>query len=445
MGQGKQKVCFVIQGFGEKTDFETGRKLNLDNSYAVIKEAVVAAGLQCIRADEVQHSGIIDTPMYQMILDADLVIADLSTSNPNALYELGVRHAVRPHATIIVAEERFTISFDINHNLIRKYKHLGEDIGNAEAKRFKTSLTQAINAILQEPVSTDSPLYTYIPDLQKPVLKKTQSVAPQTGTLHVCSFSPLIRRDQVDGEIPVKSISELLRLFRHEKAASRWPNAIGFLNEIEELKPDDVYIKQQLALATYKSNPKDQKTLENAKLILLKLDPENTHDAETLGLWGSIHKRLWQVNPNNKEFLDQAIGAYKRGFSNSKDYYNGINYAYLLNARVVDSDPAPAIADWVEAERIRRAVIEICNEQLKEVETRLTSSDQPVSSDQEKKYWILATLWEACIGIGDHNNANTWESNARNCASEQWMLSTTESQIADLKKLLSDSPLKHLK
>ncbi|MFZ1851232.1 MAG: hypothetical protein WAU15_03205 [Nitrosomonas sp.] len=34
-----EKTCFVIQGFGEKTDFTNGRKLNLDASYAVIKEA----------------------------------------------------------------------------------------------------------------------------------------------------------------------------------------------------------------------------------------------------------------------------------------------------------------------------------------------------------------------------------------------------------------------
>ena len=35
---------------GEKTDFTTGRKLNLDRSYDVIKEAVEAAGLACVRA-----------------------------------------------------------------------------------------------------------------------------------------------------------------------------------------------------------------------------------------------------------------------------------------------------------------------------------------------------------------------------------------------------------
>ena len=76
-----KQLCFVIQGFGEKTDFPTGRKLNLDASYRVIKEGVERAGLRCIRADEIQHSGTIDLPMYEHLMRADLVIADLSTYN----------------------------------------------------------------------------------------------------------------------------------------------------------------------------------------------------------------------------------------------------------------------------------------------------------------------------------------------------------------------------
>src|ERR687884_476954 len=97
----KKRTCFVVMGFGEKVDFQTGRKLNLDASYHnMIKPAVEDAGLECIRADEIVHSGVIDVPMYEQLLKADIVIADLSTYNPNAFYELGVRHALRPFSTI---------------------------------------------------------------------------------------------------------------------------------------------------------------------------------------------------------------------------------------------------------------------------------------------------------------------------------------------------------
>ena len=66
-----QKVCFVVMGFGKKTDYESGRTLDLDATYeAIIKPAVEAANLRCIRADEVIHSGLIDAPMYEMLLRA---------------------------------------------------------------------------------------------------------------------------------------------------------------------------------------------------------------------------------------------------------------------------------------------------------------------------------------------------------------------------------------
>ena len=104
-------------GFGKKTDFESGRTLDLDQSYRnMIKPAVEAAGLKCVRADEIVHSGLIDQPMYEQLLSADVVVTDLSTSNKNAFYELGVRHALRPYTTVVIAEDGIkAFPFDVNH------------------------------------------------------------------------------------------------------------------------------------------------------------------------------------------------------------------------------------------------------------------------------------------------------------------------------------------
>src|SRR5690348_15593707 len=108
--------CFVVMGFGVKTDFATGRKLDLGQSYrALIKPVVEERGIQCVRADEIRLSGLIDVPMYRELLTADYVIADLSTANPNALYELGVRHALRPRTTIVISENKLPYPFDLNH------------------------------------------------------------------------------------------------------------------------------------------------------------------------------------------------------------------------------------------------------------------------------------------------------------------------------------------
>jgi hypothetical protein len=117
-----QKTCFVIMGFGEKTDFQSNpqRVLNLDKTYNnIIKPVVEEAGLACIRADEIIHSTVIDKPMYDNLLSADIVIADLSTSNANAIYELGVRHALRPRTTVVMAEHKRTARFSCSFRRFR--------------------------------------------------------------------------------------------------------------------------------------------------------------------------------------------------------------------------------------------------------------------------------------------------------------------------------------
>ena len=163
----EKKTCFVVMGFGEKVDLATGRKLNLNASYQnLIKPTVEAAGLKCERADEIQHSGNINVPMYERLLTADLVIADLSTSNNNAFYELGVRHALRPYTTIIIAENEFNFPFDIAQIAVRKYKHLGDDIGVSEARRFCGELEAAIKEILSQP-KDDSPVYIFLNRLRR--------------------------------------------------------------------------------------------------------------------------------------------------------------------------------------------------------------------------------------------------------------------------------------
>ncbi|HXS01181.1 MAG TPA: hypothetical protein VN724_11470, partial [Pyrinomonadaceae bacterium] len=69
-----KKKCFVVMGFGTKTDFQQQKAYDLDKNYrTIIKPAVNDAGLECIRADDVVHSGIIDKPMYELLLDADVV------------------------------------------------------------------------------------------------------------------------------------------------------------------------------------------------------------------------------------------------------------------------------------------------------------------------------------------------------------------------------------
>ena len=422
------KTCFVVQGFGEKPDLVSGRVLNLDASYEVIKEAVEAAGLRCVRADEIIHSGTIDQPMYEWLFRADLVIADLSTSNLNAVYELGVRYGLRPHTTIIVAENQFKNPFDVNHQITRSYEHLGKDIGRQEAKRFATALASDIRTLMKQD-SVDSPVYNFLA-LNPPVDKTRREELVSGGTAEPSAQVTPAQPAAAPAPQLDASAKALLDTARAALQKGNFIEAKSLLIALRTLLPRDAFIIQQLALATYKSQSPDAVTaLIEAKGYLTELEPGTTNDPETIGLLGAIHKRMWDATKDRAQ-LDNAIAAYERGFYLKQDYYNGINFAYLLNLRAVlfqqAGDSAEATADFVLARRARREVMRYCDEAL-----------QAEALTNDARYWILATKWEAAVGLGDTALAEKLRGEAEALPVAGWMLGTTREQIGSLQELLA--------
>jgi hypothetical protein len=143
-----------------------------------------------MRADEIVHAGNINVPMYEQLLKADVVVADVSTYNCNAFYELGVRHALRPYTTIIISEDGMTFPFDVGQIAIRKYHHLGEGIDYEEVERMKQELSEAMK-IISEKETDDSPVYTFIKDLKPPMLTvAAETIAATAATLSLQSEGP---------------------------------------------------------------------------------------------------------------------------------------------------------------------------------------------------------------------------------------------------------------
>src|SRR5262249_847371 len=146
--------------------------------------------------------------------------------------------------------------------------------------------------------------------------------------------------------------------------------------------------------------------------------------------------------------------AHEKGFYVKNDYYNGINLAYLLNVRAAqtrDTEPGEAIADFILAQRTRQRVLRLC-------EGLLQSERPPRGADE---YWIKATMAEAYAGVGDDAKANELLEAARKVdmsvpspepvplplqsAVPQWMIQSTQEQLARLRELLAKSPLDRIK
>ncbi|MCG9738378.1 DUF4071 domain-containing protein [Shewanella insulae] len=400
------KICFVIMGFGKKTDYSTGKTLDLDKTYKnIIQPAVESSGYQCVRADEIQDSGLIDKSMYALLMQAELVVADISTFNPNAIYELGIRHAVRPYSTIIIKEEEGKIPFDLDHNRIFHYKHLGEDIGTDESIRCQKALSKTIERVTKGSL-VDSPLYDFIKDIKPPKL-------PQ------CEYRKIIG-DLADREMHIFAIVEkakdCMMNNKFEEAAKLWEKAAQTL-------PSEDYFLQQQALAVYKSKqPSELIALTDALRIIEELAPDGeSNDPETLGLTGSIYKRMWLLN-SDIECLKRAIKYYEKGFQIRNDYYTGENYALCLDMMSAsEKNKEEKIYYAVAAKKARVRIIEILNDIGFSVENGDVNLEQK---------WAVATLSNCYYGLREDDKAKLFEDKFMLLAEAQWEKDTfTESKI----------------
>ena len=292
-------TCFVVMGFNKKTDYATGRTLDLDKTYrTIIKPAVEAAGVTCVRADEIVHSGVIDVPMYEQLLDADVVVADISTMNPNALYELGVRHALRPFTTIVMGESRIaekSYPFDLSHLLIRSYVHLGDGIDYEEVERARKELTGAI---------TDHPAG---PEARQPRVRAPRRAlsGAKRAALEAAALAAAVPAAvpapsaQRDARAPARPALGTRRL-REPPPPATAPRT--------KLNPKDSYLVQRRGARDVQEQAaeRDRRARRPRARYLEQLAPETSNDPETLGLWGAVHKRLF-------ELTERAGGAGRRG------------------------------------------------------------------------------------------------------------------------------------
>ncbi len=78
----------------------------------IIRPVVSECGYSALRADQMPKPGMITSQVIHQLIEAALVVADLTDHNPNVFYELAVRHAFRkPVIQLIQAGQ--SLPFDV--------------------------------------------------------------------------------------------------------------------------------------------------------------------------------------------------------------------------------------------------------------------------------------------------------------------------------------------
>lgn len=408
-----EKTCFVIMGFGKKMDFRNTKEIDLDVIYNDVIQKIFKERFPeyiLIRADEIAGSQIIDISMYALIMKADLVIADITTMNANAIYELGIRHALKPFSTIIMMQknEQSLVPFDLSHNRILMYESYDEEISEQEAERIKDLLEEYI----QCSGVTDSPMYTVLPEHERPqnIENEYQRVVDK------------FKKEKNDSSVRIM----------YEKAKERMIDS-DFIGAIEIWKklcdklPENPYVVQQQALAQYKSKwPTEEESLDNALHTMEVLLPEQSLDLETLGIVGAIYKRKYKLHRNYTD-LDKAISYYQKGYMIKKDYYNGENYAYCLLEKVYENSLSEE-----ETISLRYIANNVFKDLVKTLEEYLSATPE-----EKINYWIYATLSTSFYYLGNMDDHIRYQKLFYSKSEADWEKQTYMEQLNRLKILLS--------
>lgn len=112
--------CFIIMPIADHPDYKQGHFKRVYED--IIKPACQAAGYRAVRADDVAQTNLIHLDILQKLLESPMAICDLSTRNPNVLFELGLRQAF-DKPTILIQEVGTPQIFDINLFRYTQYRN----------------------------------------------------------------------------------------------------------------------------------------------------------------------------------------------------------------------------------------------------------------------------------------------------------------------------------
>jgi hypothetical protein len=112
----KSEFCFVMMAFKEQ-EFPQKWYKNLLKPF-IEQEFKI----KCVRVDEDMFPYKIDDKIFTYISDSKFILAEISTLNPNVMYEVGMAHTLNKDVILITKGDISRIPFDINKIPVFKYE-----------------------------------------------------------------------------------------------------------------------------------------------------------------------------------------------------------------------------------------------------------------------------------------------------------------------------------
>ena len=111
MGENTKDRCFVIMPISDHKDYSEGHFTNVYEQ--IIKPAIEEAGYEPYRVDENKICDSIINKIFDAVQECPMAICDLSSRNPNVLYELGLRQAY-DKPVVLIQDDKTEKIFDVS-------------------------------------------------------------------------------------------------------------------------------------------------------------------------------------------------------------------------------------------------------------------------------------------------------------------------------------------
>ena len=419
--------------FGDKPD-RSGRTIRFNDVYAqLIAPAIEDAGLRPVRSDQEEQGGIIHKQMFERLLLCPYAVADLSTANANVFYEIGVRHAVREHRTVLVFSDESDLQFDVG--LLRSMRYGLDATGSlSQVEVDRAALSDKLRAAQQ--AVRDSPIFELFADDYRPPqlphavtdtfheqVQYAEAAKARLAELRDAYADAKRAEDPEAGAEVCAALREFegeLHGYRSLDAATRigilltWRACDGHEDMVRVVEAMPEHVRSQkvvqeqygFALNRLRQRTRAQRVLQD---VMRRFGP----NPETNGLLGRVFKDTWQDHvlagraSEAEEALELAIDTYRRGFdADIRDFYPGVNAVTLME---IAGDPRRELLLPVVRYAVERHI-----------------RYQP---EEQQDYWEHATLLELAAIAGDREAAVAARKLARRYRKEAWEGETTAKNL----------------
>lgn len=362
-------------GFLDHAEEDVTKRVTIkfDSVWKSIIKRAIPAGFNAIRADELREPGIIDRKYMRCILDAELLIADLTFSNPNVYYEVGIRQALITAGTVLVACRGTKLPFDLRNQTVHYYPYFE----SPEIDGYRKELRSAIKASVDTD-AVQSPVYVFLPELRS--WGSSGREKENTNAAKVERIGTKLDRE--------KSRRGLLRLFPQVMSLERPPVSLLEDIGIKLRKFGEFDLALQSFEKALSNAPDDPEILREIGFCYRKKGPEHYVHAE------SFLRNALTLNPNDFDALGMLGGLCKRDgdFKKALEHYEAAFAIEPFHSYPLVTLGAihAAMGNFKESERFYKKLTVLCEKQI---------------TNQEQDYWTYLCLGEVAAVQRNIDNA----------------------------------------